>query len=490
MGLDWVQRLTFVLPGVCNAPPILPLRLDPTRAIGSARRWRRGTWPGRIHEMHLGLPITCGIDVVKRRSNRMTATAATTASSSAVEVHDGEVLARARDLLDRAAGPRQMQQAVVEAVARNARWRGDDCLNLLAPEAPMSPVVRQLLAAEVGQRAAEGHIGSANRWFAGTRYIDEIEALCVELLKRVFAARYADHRLVASMIGNMTVYAALTQPGDAIMSVTQPFGGHSSNRGDGPAGVRGLRIHDVPMDPVELTVDLEAFATAARSLRPVLISLGASMTLFPFPVAEMAKIAEEWGGKIFYDGAHQAGLIAGGQFQDPLREGAAVLTGSAGKTFSGPQSGMIVWDDPQLTVPITHAIFPVLAATHQVNRVAALAVAATEMLEFGKRYMAQIVENARALAAALDRRGIPVIGKHKGYTCTHQVIADVRAFGGGLEVAHRLAQANIITNKNLLPTDQPADWDRPSGLRIGTIEITRLGMQAAEMETIADFIAR
>ena len=157
-----------------------------------------------------------------------------------------------------------MQQAVIAAVARNARWRGEECLNLLAPEAPMSPVVRSLLAAEVGQRAAEGHIGPANRWFAGTRYIDEIEALCVELLKRVFRARYADHRLVASMIGNMTVYAALTQPGDAIMSVTQPFGGHSSNRGDGPAGVRGLRIHDVPMDPVELEVDLEAFAREAR----------------------------------------------------------------------------------------------------------------------------------------------------------------------------------------------------------------------------------
>ena len=147
----------------------------------------------------------------------------------------------------------------------------------------------------------------------------------------------------------------------------------------------------------------------------------------------MSQIVEEWGGKIFFDGAHQVGLIAGGQFQDPLREGAAVLTGSAGKTFSGPQSGMIAWDDPELTVPITHAIFPVLAATHQVNRVAALAVAAAEMLEFGQVYMAQIVKNARALAAALDRRGIPMLGKHKGYTRTHQVIADVRQFGGGLD---------------------------------------------------------
>ena len=98
-----------------------------------------------------------------------------------------------------------MQDAVIAAVKRNEQWRGEQCINLLAPEAPTSPAVRALLAAEVGIRAAEGHIGKVNRWFAGTMYIDEIEALCVELLKRVFRARYADHRLVASMIGTATM---------------------------------------------------------------------------------------------------------------------------------------------------------------------------------------------------------------------------------------------------------------------------------------------
>jgi glycine hydroxymethyltransferase len=225
-------------------------------------------------------------------------------------------------------------------------------------------------------------------------------------------------------------------------------------------------------------------------VRPRVVALGASMTLFPFPLRELHEIIAEWGGRLFFDGAHQLGLVAGGQFQDPLREGAAVMTGSAGKTFSGPQSGIIVWDDPLLTEPFTQAIFPVLAATHQVNRVAALAASAAEFLAFGKEYMAQIVRNAQALGAALSRRGIPMLGAHKGYTTTHQVIADVRQFGGGLEVARQLARANIITNKNLIPADRPQDWDRPGGLRLGTIEITRLGMREAEMQTIADFIAR
>lgn len=406
------------------------------------------------------------------------------------EVHDPEILANARSIIEACRSGKEMQDAVVAAVRRNEEWRGQQCINLLAPEAPTSPTVRALLASEVGTRAAEGHIGAVNRWFAGTKYIDEIEALCVELLKKVFRARYADHRLVASMIGNLAVYMALTEPGDVIMSIAQPFGGHSSNRIDGPAGVRGLKIIDIPMDPVELTVDLDVFRKMAPLVRPKVVALGASMTLFAFPLREMSEIVAEWGGKVFFDGAHQLGLVAGGQFQDPLREGAAVMTGSAGKTFSGPQSGIIVWNDPQLTVPITHAIFPVLAATHQVNRVAALAVSAAEMLEFGSVYMAQIVRNAQALGAALSRRGISMLGAQRGYTRTQQVIADVRSFGGGLEVGHLLARANLVANKNLIPGDTPADWDRPGGLRMGTIEVTRLGMREKEMDTIAGFIAR
>jgi glycine hydroxymethyltransferase len=406
------------------------------------------------------------------------------------EVHDPEILAQARAVLDACHSGKEMQEAVIAAVKRNEQWRGEQCINLLAPEAPTSPAVRALLAAEVGTRAAEGHIGKVNRWFAGTKYIDEIEALCVELLKQAFRARFADHRLVASMIGNLAVYTALTEPGDVIMSIAQPFGGHSSNRIDGPAGVRGLKIVDVPMVPDELVVDMDMFRAMAPLVRPKLVALGASMTLFPFPLTEMSEIVAEWGGRIFFDGAHQIGLIAGGQFQDPLREGAVVMTGSAGKTFSGPQSGIIVWDDPSLTQPITHSIFPVLAATHQVNRVAALAVAAAEMIEFGQTYMAQIVRNAQALGAALENRGIRVLGSQKGYTRTHQVIADARGFGGGLDTAHLLARANLVTNKNLIPGDKPEDWDRPGGLRLGTIEVTRYGMREKEMDTIADFIGR
>jgi glycine hydroxymethyltransferase len=407
-----------------------------------------------------------------------------------IEVHDRAVLVEARALLDACADPAAMGELVKDAVARNARWRGEQCINLLAPEAPTSPGVRALLAAEIGTRAAEGHIGRVNRWFAGTRHIDEVEALCVELLKRYFRCSYADHRMCASMVGNAVAYTALSAPGHVIMSAAQPLGGHSSNRLDGPAGVMGRKIVDIPMDPTELVVDVDAFRTVARASRPKLVALGLSMTLFPQPVRAMKEVIAEWGGRFFFDAAHQLGLIAGRQFQDPLAEGSDLMTGSAGKTFAGPQSGIIVWEDPEITEAVTHAVFPVWAATHQVNRVAALALATAEAIAFGEAFMAQIVRNAQALAGALHERGVPVLGDHKGFTRTHQVIADVRQHGRGLAVAQQLERANIIVNKNLIPADRPEDWDYPGGIRIGTIEVTRFGMREPEMEAIAELIAR
>jgi glycine hydroxymethyltransferase len=407
-----------------------------------------------------------------------------------IEAHDPDTLAAARAVLDACAGAREMGEAVKAAVARNASWRGEQCINLLAPEAPTSPSVRALLSSEIGTRAAEGHIGPVNRWFAGTRHIDELEALCVELLKRYFRCNYADHRLCASMIGNAVVYTALTEPSDMVMSAAQPVGGHSSNRIDGPAGAMGRKVVDIPVDPRELVVDIDAFRRAAPLVRPKLVALGLSMTLFPQPIAEMKQVIAAWGGKLFFDAAHQLGLIGGGQFQRPLEEGADIVTGSAGKTFSGPQSGIMIWDDPEITERVTTAVFPVWAATHQVNRVAALALAAAEAIEYGAAFMAQIVRNAKALAAALDARGLPMLGRHKGFTETHQAIADARNVGRGLEAARRLERANIIVNKNLIPDDKPADWDYPGGLRMGTIEVTRLGMREREMEAIAELIAR
>lgn len=307
-----------------------------------------------------------------------------------IEVHDPKILANARAILDACQNASEMQQAVLDAVKRNETWRGQQCINLLAPEAPTSPTVRALLGSEIGTRAAEGNIGSVQRWFAGTQHIDEVEALCVELLKQAFRCRYADHRLMGSMLGNMAVYYAMAEPGDVIMTVPQPFGGHSSNRYDGPAGQRGLKIVDVPFDPIELTgPEIWIYFELAPLVKPKLVTLGLSMTLFPQPVREMKEVLQEWGGKLFFDGAHQAGWNRRRAISRPVgrRRGCADGFGGQNLWRAAERHDHV---ERRRVDGTDHArdFSPVLAATHQVNRVAALAVAAAEMIAFGDNFIA------------------------------------------------------------------------------------------------------
>jgi glycine hydroxymethyltransferase len=162
--------------------------------------------------------------------------------------------------------PSEITQYLVSLVKGDENWRGRTCINLLAPENLMSPTARRILSSGLSERTAEGEIG--DRWFSGLKYIDEIEALAVELAKALFKCRYADHRLVSGMVGNMTVYFALTKPGDMVMSMREPDGGHVSNRDEGCAGCRGLRTVDIPFDPYEMNLDVKAFSELALEVKP------------------------------------------------------------------------------------------------------------------------------------------------------------------------------------------------------------------------------
>jgi glycine hydroxymethyltransferase len=403
--------------------------------------------------------------------------------------HDPAALATAAR---RVAGstPAELARRVETLVADNAAWRGRRCLNLVAAESPTSPAVRALLSAEVGTRASGGHIGPLSRCFPGLGMVDEIEALCIELLKRAFGARHADHRLLGGMAGCMVAVTALAAPGDTLMSLPVPKGGDSSGRQDGPPGVRGLRVVDIPCSEDGLTVELDAFRAVAEAHRPRVVSLNQAMTLFPLPVGQLKEIVAPWGGRLYFDGAHQAGLIAAGVYPHPLAEGADLLTGSGGKTFSGPQSGLVVWDDDRLSRPVRTTIFPTLTGSHQINRVAALAVATAEQLEYGRAYMRQTVANAVALATALARAGFTVFAAERGYTRTHQILVDVRGLGPGISVAQALERADIMVNKMLLPSDPDRPDAEPSGIRLGTVEVTRLGMRERDMATVAGLIRR
>jgi glycine hydroxymethyltransferase len=379
--------------------------------------------------------------------------------------HDPDTLAAAARTV-RESTPAELAGRVAELVADNAAWRGRRCLNLVAAESPTSPAVRALLSAEVGTRASGGHIGPLTRCFPGLGKVDQIEALCIELLKQAFGARHADHRLLGGMAGCMVAVTALAEPGDVLMSLPVPQGGDSSGRLDGPPGVRGLTVVDIPCSDHGLAVDLDAFRAVAERHRPRVVSLNQAMTLFPLPVRPLKEIVEPWGGRVYFDGAHQAGLIAGGVYPNPLADGADLLTGSGGKTFSGPQSGIVVWDDDRLSRPVTTTIFPTLTGSHQVNRVAALAVATAEQLAYGAVYMRQTVANAVALARALAAAGFVVFAADRGFTSTHQVLVDVRGLGPGIAVAQALERADIMVNKMLLPSDPDRPDAEPSGIRL------------------------
>ncbi len=252
------------------------------------------------------------------------------------------------------------------------------------------------------------------------------------------------------------------------------------------AGIRNFRIVKHPFDYEEMNIDSDAMVTAIYKERPKIVLFGASVFLFPHPVKEAYDAARDVGAAIVYDSAHVLGLIAGEQFQDPLREGVDVMTGSTHKTFPGPQGG-IIFSTRALADAIDEAVFPGTVSNHHLHHVAGLAVTLVEMLEFGKIYAQQTIKNAKTLGAALYDTGFNVLCPEKEFTESHQIVLDV---GRASAKAVALEEANIITNKNLLPWDDHNAPENPSGLRLGTQELTRLGMKESEMKVVAGLVAR
>ena len=375
----------------------------------------------------------------------------------------------------------------VRAIARkHHRWRSR-CINLIASENLTSPAVREALASDFGHRYAEGE--PYNRLYEGTKYFDEIESLTLKLARKLFKAKYVSVKPLSGCMANLAVFYALAQPGDLLMCLSVPHGGHISYMEFGGAGVRGLKVDYLPFDSEEMTVDIDEALRKVERQKPKIVMLGASVILFPQPVRELAEKAEEVGFYLAYDAAHILGLIAGGVFQDPLGEGADVVAASTHKTFPGPQGGILLSNREDLAEAFDRALFPGLTSNHHLHRVMGLAIALLEMSKFGKAYAQSMVRNAKALAEALHEKGFKVLCEHKGFTESHQVLVDVSQLGGGGRAAEKLQKANIICNRNLLPWDRlDRAKENPSGIRLGTPEVTRLGMGPKEMEQIAEFM--
>ena len=373
-----------------------------------------------------------------------------------------------------------------------------ECIPLIASENIPSPAVREALTTDFGNRYAEGWPGE--RVYAGCRFIDQVEFKCIELMRKLFKAEFVDVRPISGVVANLVVYTAFTEPGDTMMALSIPCGGHitmGKKKLGGTAGsVHGLVVEYLPLDYKELNIDVDIAKSRIEKLvaegrPPKLVMFGASVFPFPHPVKELADTIHAVNATIGYDAAHVAGLISGGQFQDPLREGADVVSLSTHKTFFGPQhGGVLSWE--KNAEKIKRATFPGMVSNHHLHAVAGVTIACAELLEFGKEYTRKIVKNAKALAQALYERGFKVLAEHKGFTQSHVILIDITKHGDGGTIEETLEKANIIINRNLLPWDikEGRHFMHPGGIRLGVSEITRLGMKETEMTEIAEFIKR
>ena len=361
---------------------------------------------------------------------------------------------------------------------------------MIASENVISPLVRQACDSDLHGRYAEGLPGK--RYYQGCDDFDTIEEIGIELAQKVFNASFANIQPTSGTVSNIGALKALVKPGDRITAVSTADGGHISHAQMGAVGLRGLDLHTYPWDIDRMEPDIDAAAEMIRDTKPALALFGASVFLFPTPLKELADAAHEVGARVMYDGAHVLGLIAGGVFQDPLREGADVMTGSSHKTFPGPQGGFLLSndDDEKFHRRLNNAVFPGTNSSYHLHHVAGKVVALSEFEAFGGQYARDIVSNAKALAAALAAEGFDVLAEDRGFTASHQVLTrhGETDSGAGRTAAALLEDAGIITNMNMLPGDTKAMT--PSGLRLGVQELTRHGMGTSEMEEVATCFRR
>ncbi len=388
-------------------------------------------------------------------------------------------------------------------------WRQTQTINLIASENTPSEAVRRVQNSDFMGRYAEGHPNEGehvNRYYQGTHFIDEIERIAEHELKELFGAQQADVRPISGNAANTAIALSILRGGDTVIANSTDAGGHISH---GAVGVFGRRIqsrgqslkvggknainlHYLPLTEDHYHVDAQKTIELIDNLNPQLVILGKSLFLFPEPVTEVAGFCKTKEIPVLYDAAHVLGLIAGGQFQAPLQEGATWMTGSTHKTFPGPQRGVILSklntseEIKKYWQAADRGVFPGSSSNHHLHSLPALIVATREMKRYGHEYAAQIVRNAQALARGLDELGTPVEAREFGYTRSHILAVNVAQWGGGVEVAKRLEHNDIIVNYNMLPGDE--DPRNPSGLRIGVPEMTRFGMDEHAMGELAQLL--
>ena len=385
------------------------------------------------------------------------------------------------NLMDTIGFVAQTDREVADAMAQElARQRRN--LELIASENIVSPAVMAAMGSVLTNKYAEGYPGK--RYYGGCQYVDIVENIARDRLKKLFSASYANVQPHSGAQANMAVYFALISPGDTVMGMNLAEGGHLTH--GSPVNMSGKYYNFVPYGVDENGfLDYDAFEKKAKECRPKLIVAGASAYPRTIDFKRMAEVAHSVGAYLMVDMAHIAGLVAAGLHPSPVLY-ADVVTSTTHKTLRGPRGGIILCRDEEFGMQFNKAIFPGTQGGPLMHIIAGKAVCFGEALspEF-KEYQKNVVKNAAALAGSLMKRGVNLVSSG---TDNHLMLVDLRSLGiTGKELERRLDEVHITANKNAIPND-PEKPFVTSGVRLGTPAVTTRGLDTDDMDKIAEYI--
>ena len=385
------------------------------------------------------------------------------------------------DLMDTIGFVTKYDPAVGEAMNKElARQRRN--LELIASENIVSPAVMAAMGSVLTNKYAEGYSGK--RYYGGCECVDLVEDIAIDRAKKLFGANFANVQPHSGAQANMAAYFAMIQPGDTVMGMNLAEGGHLTH--GSPVNMSGKYFHFVPYGVnADGYIDYDEFEKKAKECRPKLIVAGASAYPRIIDFKRISEIAKEVGAYFMVDMAHIAGLVAAGLHPSPVPY-ADVVTTTTHKTLRGPRGGLILCNDEEMAKKINKAIFPGTQGGPLMHIIAGKAVCLGEALkpEF-KTYQQAVLDNCRALANGLLKRGIQLVS---GGSDNHLMLVDLRSTGiTGKELEHRLDEVYITVNKNAIPND-PEKPFVTSGVRLGTPAVTTRGLTTEDMDKVAEFI--
>lgn len=380
----------------------------------------------------------------------------------------------------------ELDQEIHTQIKNNLDIHEKEAINLNPATNVMNPKAEEVLAKGLGSRPSLGYPG--DKYEMGLEAIEKIEIITGRLACEVFNAKYAEIRVASGTMANLYAFMATCLPGESIIVPPASIGGHVTHHHNGTAGLYKLDIYQAPIDAKKYTIDIDQLHKMAKDVKPKLITVGSSLNLVNHPLTDIRQIADDVGAKVLYDAAHLCGLIAGKAWQQPLEEGAHIMTMSTYKSLGGPPSGLVLTNDNELAQRIDSIAFPGLTANFDAAKSASLAITLLDWKEFGTDYASMMKDTARTLAAELAQLDIPVFESKEGFTQSHQFAIHANNYGGGQNAAKHLRKANLLTCGIGLPAQKLPDM--MNGLRFGTPEIVRRGMNTQYMPQLAGLIAK